>query len=78
MHGYITITNDMEGHITTDLFHNVTQGKVSNARLIELIKGNILRAYEMNGDFIIDIGSVRNWLKSVHPVTLEPIKWDLF
>ena len=78
MQNGIKITNDMEGHITTDIFHIVTKGKVSDERLSELIKSETLRAYELNGDFIIDIGSVRRWLTSVHPVTLQPMKWDLF
>jgi hypothetical protein len=78
MQNPMRVLTGVEGNITPDIFHNLTQGKISDERLTELIRNEAIRAYEMNGSVIIDIGSVRRWLGTVNPVTLKPINRDLF
>jgi hypothetical protein len=73
----LRVIGEVEGHITSDIFHHITEGRVSDERLTELIQNEKILAYEINGRFIIDIGSIRRWLRTVHPITLEPFK-DLF
>jgi hypothetical protein len=74
----LRIADGVEGHITSDIFHHITEGRVSDERLTELIQNEKILAYEINGRFIIDIGSIRRWLRTVHPISLMPIRKDLF
>lgn len=49
----------------------------SEEQIVELVNDRKLRAYKMNGDYNINIGSLRRSLDTVNPYTLEPKK-DLF
>ena len=72
------ISPHIEGHITTDLFHYLTGYNVSNERLDALINDGTIDAFRVGGQVILDIGSVRRWLFTVHPDTFESIKTELF
>ena len=70
----IRIGEGIEGHITTHMFHDVTQGRVSEERLAELLESGTIRSFVIRRTIIIDVASVREWLRSVHSIILMPIK----
>ena len=74
----IRIQNGIEGHITPEVFRDLTQGKISDERFIALLEDQTIRSFKIGNIVIIDISSVRRWLATVHPVTLEPARRDLF
>jgi hypothetical protein len=69
---------DIEGSITSDMFHDLTKYKVSDERLRELINNGSISGFKLNGAYILDLGSVRRWLLGVHPETFESVRRDLF
>jgi hypothetical protein len=74
----IRISPHIEGHIDANMFHSLTDWKVSEERLDALIKDGTISAFRINGHVILDIGSVRRWLWTVDQNTFESIKKELF
>ena len=72
------LSPNLEGSITSDMFHDLTEYKVSDDRLKALIDNGSISGFKLNGGYILDIGSVRRWLRSVHPETLKSVRKDLF